>query len=51
MTRGEFESICSPVFDRIMVPVEDALFKAQLTREQIDEVVMVGGSTRIPIVR
>jgi molecular chaperone DnaK/molecular chaperone HscA len=51
ITRGQFESLIAPVIARTAAPVKQALKDAGLTPEQIDEVVMVGGSTRIPAVR
>jgi len=50
LTRAKFEEICSDLIDRCAVPVEQALKDAKLGKESIDEVVMVGGSTRIPAV-
>ena len=50
LTRAKFEEICSDLIDRCRVPVEQALKDAKLTKENIDEVVMVGGSTRIPAI-
>ncbi len=51
LTRAKFEELCSDLFDRCKVPVEQALRDAKLDRSKIDEVVMVGGSTRIPAVQ
>jgi molecular chaperone DnaK len=51
ITREQFEQLIAPVIDRTAQPVKQALKDAALTPEQIDEVVMVGGSTRIPVVR
>jgi molecular chaperone DnaK len=51
ITREQFEQLIAPVIDRTAQPVKQALKDAALTPEQIDEVVMVGGSTRIPAVR
>ncbi|BAU62875.1 DnaK protein 2, heat shock protein 70, molecular chaperone [Stanieria sp. NIES-3757] len=50
LTRVKFEEICSDLIDRCRVPVEQALKDAKLNKEAIDEVVMVGGSTRIPAI-
>ena len=50
LTRAKFEEICSDLIDRCAVPVEQALKDAKLTKTSIDEVVMVGGSTRIPAI-
>ena len=51
ITREQFEQLIAPVVARTAAPVKQALRDAGLTPEQIDEVVMVGGSTRIPAVR
>ncbi len=51
ITRGEFESLIAPVVERTLVPCRAALADASLAAGQVDEVVMVGGSTRIPLVR
>jgi len=49
--RAVFELLIEPVLDRTVGPCKQALADAGLTPEQIDEVVLVGGSTRIPAVR
>jgi Fe-S protein assembly chaperone HscA len=49
--RAQFEELIAPVIARTVGPCKQALKDAQLTAEQIDEVVLVGGSTRIPRVR
>jgi len=49
--RGVFEQLIEPVLNRTSGPCKQALKDAGLTPEQIDEVVLVGGSTRIPAVR
>ena len=51
VTREAFEQLLQPVIDRTMGPCKQALKDAGLNPEQIDEVVLVGGSTRIPKVR
>jgi len=51
LTRGKFEELCSDLIDRCRIPVEQALKDAKLTKDNIDEVVLVGGSTRIPAVQ
>ena len=51
ITRAQFEGLIAAVIERTAQPVRQALKDAQLSPEQIDEVVMVGGSTRIPAVR
>ena len=50
-TRAAFEALIAPVVDRTIGPVRQALADAGLAPSQIDEVVLVGGSTRIPLVR
>lgn len=51
LTRSQFEQMCSDLFDRCRIPVEQALRDAKLTASDIDEVVLVGGSTHIPAVQ
>src|SRR5579875_695515 len=51
ITREQFEQLIQPVIERTAAPVKQALKDSGLQPEQIDEVVMVGGSTRIPAVR
>jgi molecular chaperone DnaK len=51
LTRATFEELCSDLIDRCRIPVEDALKGAKLNKTNIDEVVLVGGSTRIPAVQ
>ncbi len=51
VTRATFESICSDLFDRLRGPCEAALRDSKLSPSEIQEVVMVGGSTRIPKVQ
>ena len=51
ISREQFEQLIAPVIARTAAPVRQAMRDAGLTAEQIDEVVMVGGSTRIPAVR
>lgn len=51
LTRAKFEEIASDLIDRCRVPVENAMRDAKLSKTDIDEVVMVGGSTRIPAVQ
>jgi molecular chaperone DnaK len=50
LTRAKFEELASRLIDRCKVPVEQALKDAKLSASELDEVVMVGGSTRIPAV-
>src|SRR4030081_946109 len=51
VTREQFEQLIQPVIDRTVGPCKQAMKDAGLKPEQIDEVVLVGGSTRIPKVR
>src|ERR1700723_2991078 len=51
ITREQFEQLIQPIIDRTAGPCKQALKDAGLKPEQIDEVVLVGGSTRIPKVR
>ena len=48
MSRARFEEICSGLISRCMAPVDRALKDAKLSKDKIDEIVLVGGSTRIP---
>jgi molecular chaperone DnaK len=50
LTRAKFEELASKLIDRCRVPVEQALKDAKLSSSELDEIVMVGGSTRIPAV-
>jgi molecular chaperone DnaK len=50
-TRVAFEALIRPVVDRTMGPVKLALADAKLKPEEIDEVVLVGGTTRTPLIR
>src|SRR6202030_1332999 len=50
-TRGALEALIRPVVDRTMGPVKLALADAKLKPEEIDEVVLVGGTTRTPLIR
>jgi molecular chaperone DnaK len=51
LTRAKFEELVSDLIDRCRIPVENSLRDAKLDKSAIDEVVMVGGSTRIPAVQ
>ncbi|MEL6814142.1 MAG: molecular chaperone DnaK [Cyanobacteria bacterium J06598_3] len=51
LTRAKFEELCSDLIDRCGVPVQNAIKDAKLSKSDIDEVVLVGGSTRIPAVQ
>src|SRR5271165_3365467 len=51
INRELFDKLITPIVDRTLGPCRDCIKDAGVTVEQIDEVVMVGGSTRIPLVR
>ena len=51
ITREQFEQLIQPILDRTVAPCKQALKDAKLKPEEIDQVVLVGGSTRIPKVR
>jgi molecular chaperone DnaK len=51
LTRSEFEEIIAPILDRTMGPMKQALADAQLKPADIEEVVLVGGTTRTPLIR
>ena len=51
LTRAKFESLCMDIFNRTMAPVEQVLKDAQMSKGDINEIVLVGGSTRIPKIR
>ena len=51
LTRAKFEELCSDLIDRCRIPVENALRDAKIDKSAINEVVLVGGSTRIPAVQ
>ena len=51
LTRAKFESLIDNIINRTLVPCESALKKANIKKEEIDEVILVGGSTRIPAIQ
>ncbi len=51
ITRAKFEALCADLFDRMLEPCRRAMKNAKLDVSDIDEVVLVGGSTRIPKVQ
>ena len=51
LTREKFESLCKELINRCRIPVEKALKDAKLDKSSIDEIVLVGGSTRIPAIQ
>lgn len=48
ITRAKFEELNNDIFMRTLEPVERAISDARITKKQIDDIVLVGGSTRIP---
>ena len=51
ITRAKFEDLCDDLISRCRVPVENAINDAKIDKSKIDEVVLVGGSTRIPAIQ
>ena len=51
VTREEFQSVCLPLFERGMLPVTRLLEELEMDKEDIDEIVLVGGTTRVPYVK
>jgi len=51
LTRAKFEQLAEPILKKLMPPVEQAIKDASLTPKDIEEIVLVGGSTRIPKVQ
>ena len=51
LTRAKFEELAAKLIDRCKVPVEQSLKDAKLSPSELDEIVMVGGSTRIPSIQ
>ena len=51
ISRAKLESLCSDIFKRLLEPCKKALADAKLSTNQIDEVILVGGSTRMPKVQ
>jgi molecular chaperone DnaK (HSP70) len=48
LTRSRFEQLCKDLFEKTLIPLKKVLEDAKLNQTEIDEVVLVGGSTRIP---
>jgi heat shock protein 1/8 len=48
LTRAKFESICIDLFNDTIKPLDNALKDAKISKNEIDEIVLVGGSTRVP---
>merc|ERR1712216_490337 len=51
LSRASFESMCISEFDRVMIPIKDVLKRSRLKRENVDEIILVGGSSKIPAVK
>jgi heat shock 70kDa protein 1/2/6/8 len=51
ITRAKFESLCADLLKQCMEPVRQVLQDAKLRKDQIDEAVLIGGSTRMPIIQ
>ena len=48
LTRSKFESLCEDLFQRTLKPCEQAVKDAGISNHEVDEIILVGGSTRIP---
>jgi len=48
LTRAKFEKLCKEIFDKFKKPLDVAIRDSKLPTNKIDEVILVGGSTRIP---
>ncbi|KRZ11411.1 Hypoxia up-regulated protein 1, partial [Trichinella zimbabwensis] len=48
VTREQFENLCKDLFDQVQTPIQQALNTAEITLEDIDHIIIMGGSTRIP---
>ena len=51
LTRAKFESLIDGIINRTLIPCESAIKKANINKEEIDEIILVGGSTRIPAIQ
>ncbi|XP_038564043.1 hypoxia up-regulated protein 1 isoform X1 [Micropterus salmoides] len=51
VTRTDFEELCADLFERVPRPVQDALTAAEMKLDEIEQVILVGGSTRVPKVQ
>jgi len=51
LTKNTFEQICNDYFERTLIPIKNALLDAKFAERDIDDVVLIGGSTRIPAIR
>ena len=50
LTRQELESCCSDLFDKFFPPIDKALDIAGYSKDDLDDIILVGGSSRIPII-
>jgi heat shock protein 5 len=48
LSRAKFEELCADIFKKTLKPVENVLSDAAMKKSEVDEIVLVGGSTRIP---
>jgi heat shock protein 1/8 len=48
LSRAKFEELCIDIFKKVLEPVESVLKESKISKSQVNEIVMVGGSTRIP---
>ncbi|XP_060912037.1 hypoxia up-regulated protein 1 [Labrus mixtus] len=51
VTRADFEEMCTDLFERVPGPVQEALSAAEMKLDEIEQVILVGGSTRVPKVQ
>ncbi len=51
ISRAKLEALCSDIFERLIEPCKKAIADAKISKDQIDEIILVGGSTRIPKVQ
>ncbi|XDV54331.1 hypothetical protein PO909_022635 [Leuciscus waleckii] len=51
VTRSEFEALCEDLFDRVPGPVKEALAASEMNMDEIEQVILVGGATRVPKVQ
>lgn len=51
ITLDEYEKLCEPLLDKIRKPIQRSLADAHLRLSEVDEIVLVGGATRLPVVR
>jgi len=48
LSRAKFENLCSNLFSRVLAPIDQVLKDAKVGKDKVDEIVLVGGTTRIP---